>query len=166
MIKHGDDQQATAAGCLSHDKVSRYRSHQHRHYIDDLGQCNMVLKHTFSQAREFRVSCLPSRGRVVDRRWQRTFSSAERMDARMNPARCLARRHPYRHGWHVDVDSLIFRLNHSGMYRLLAHVECITAAPHLLRESGREVCCVSYQPKFLSLRSNHLIYSCSYITCC
>lgn len=54
----------------------------------------------------------------------------------MNPARRLARRHPYRHGWHVDVDSLIFHLNHSGMRRLLALVERITAAPQPLRKRG------------------------------
>jgi len=90
---------------------------------------------------------------VVDRRWWRTFSSAERMDARMNPARRLARRHPYRHGWHVEVDSPIFHLNHSGMHRLLALVECVTAAPQSLRRIGWESHCLSFRSAFMTLHS-------------
>lgn len=145
---------ATAADHSSHDKIGRYSSsHQRRNMSRQSRPVQSELSHAVSEFREFRVSRLPLRGRVVDRRWQITFSSDERMDARMNPARCLARRHPYRHGWHVDVDSLIFHLNHSGMHRLLALVECITAAPQPLRERGWEFCCVSFPSMFLFLHS-------------
>jgi hypothetical protein len=126
---------------------------EHRKMSRQSRPAQSELSRAVSQLREFRVSCLPLRGRVVDRRWQITFSSHKRMDARMNPAKRLARRHPYRRGWHVDVDSLIFRLNHSGMHRLLALVECITAAPQPLRKRGWEFCCVSFRSMLLSLHS-------------
>lgn len=76
------------------------------------------------------------------------------MDARMNPARRLARRHPYRDGWHVEVDSLIFHLNHSGMHRLLALVKCVTAAPQSLSETGWEFCCLPVRSAFLTLHNS------------
>ena len=75
------------------------------------------------------------------------------MDDRMDPVRRLARRHPYRYGWHVDVDVLIFHLNHSGMHRLLVLVDCIAAAPQPLCKKGWEFSCVSFRSMFLSLHS-------------